>query len=308
MLPSTDEEKQEIRNYFLSQSSDASVSYLQKMYAETIAGHRHEVWDVHASDGRWWIVTNPTNLYSQDQFPNLDLAVTFHMGLCLRIPRTDRVPMDGSQIMPFGDILQQVRKVGEDLSEADTLQDFRAVGVNCRETLIAMVQGIQASAEWPEPHPGVSDVKAWADTIMNSMFPGKTNAARRALFKNAVKQAMDFSNWLTHAKSATWYDAETAHQQVDHVVSLLLSPVLRFLRGVPDFCPECGSRHLSPETGHHEDDPDVEYQRPVCEECDWHGKAVRLAERPADMFVCEGQKNDDCLTMATPLTGLVQPE
>lgn len=149
MLTSTDEEKQEIRGYFLSQSSDASVSYLQKMYAETIAGHRHEVWDVHASDGRWWIVTNPTNLYSQDQFPNLDLAVTFHMGLCLRIPRTDRVPMDGSRIMPFGDILQQVQKIGEDLCEADTLQYFRAVGVNCRESLIAMVQGIQASAEWP---------------------------------------------------------------------------------------------------------------------------------------------------------------
>jgi hypothetical protein len=52
-------------------------------------GHAHDVWDVHASDGRWWVITNPTNLYSQNQFPSMDLAVTFHMGLTLRIPRGD---------------------------------------------------------------------------------------------------------------------------------------------------------------------------------------------------------------------------
>ena len=32
--------------------------------AETILGHRHDVWDVHTNRDRWWVITNPTNLYS----------------------------------------------------------------------------------------------------------------------------------------------------------------------------------------------------------------------------------------------------
>lgn len=64
MLDSTTEESDEIKAYFLSRSPNATVTFTQKVYAETIVGHRHDVWDLHADDGRWWIVTNPTNLYS----------------------------------------------------------------------------------------------------------------------------------------------------------------------------------------------------------------------------------------------------
>jgi len=65
MLPATEEEKAEVIAYYLSQSPGAEVSFLQKVYSEAIIGHQHDVWDVHANDGRWWVITNPTNLYSQ---------------------------------------------------------------------------------------------------------------------------------------------------------------------------------------------------------------------------------------------------
>jgi len=90
MLPASQDEWAAIIGYYLSQSPGAEVTFLQKVYTEAVLGHRHDVWDVHASDGRWSVITNPTNLYSQAQFPNMDLAVTFHMGLSLRIPRTQR--------------------------------------------------------------------------------------------------------------------------------------------------------------------------------------------------------------------------
>src|SRR5947209_1931652 len=86
MLPATDGERADVTRYFLSRSPKVEVSFLQKVYSEVILGHRHDVWDIHASDGRWWVITNPTNLYSQAQFPNIELAVTFHMGLCLLPP------------------------------------------------------------------------------------------------------------------------------------------------------------------------------------------------------------------------------
>ena len=55
---------------------------------------RHDIWDVHTDVDRWWVITEPMNLYSQDQFPNMDLALSFHVGLCLRIPRSERQAHD----------------------------------------------------------------------------------------------------------------------------------------------------------------------------------------------------------------------
>src|SRR5436309_9344898 len=82
MLDATQEELDYIINYMTSQAPDLTVEFAQKVYAENVLGHRHDVWDVHTNVDRWWVITNPTNLYSQVQFPNMDLAVTFHVGLC----------------------------------------------------------------------------------------------------------------------------------------------------------------------------------------------------------------------------------
>jgi hypothetical protein len=99
MLPATEEEKEYVTSYYLSQSpAGAKVLFLQKVYSETVINHRHDVWDVHTSDGRWWIITNPTNLYSQEQFPNMDLAVSLHMGICLRIPRSEKQATPGHEL------------------------------------------------------------------------------------------------------------------------------------------------------------------------------------------------------------------
>ena len=81
-MQSTPDEKQAIIDYMNWQAPDLRVEFLQKVYAENVLSHQHVVWDVHTNVDRWWVITNPTNLYSQEQFPNMDLAVTFHVGLC----------------------------------------------------------------------------------------------------------------------------------------------------------------------------------------------------------------------------------
>src|SRR5215212_10915705 len=129
MLPSTSEEQKEIEEYYLGQSPKASVGFLQKIYSEVVAGHKHDVWDVHASDGRWWVITNPTNLYSQDQFPNMDYAVTFHVGLCLRIPRTERQTRSDGFIIPFKAVLTKLQEISDALAVAQNLGDYQAIGV-----------------------------------------------------------------------------------------------------------------------------------------------------------------------------------
>ena len=39
------------------------VVHLQHAASEMVGPVRREVWDVHCPDSRWWVVTNPTNLY-----------------------------------------------------------------------------------------------------------------------------------------------------------------------------------------------------------------------------------------------------
>src|ERR1700738_4651144 len=90
MLSATQEEIERVTEYMKSQAPDLTVEFVQKVYSENVLNVRHDVWDVHTNVDRWWVITETTNLYAQEQFPNMDLAMTFHIGLCLRIPRSER--------------------------------------------------------------------------------------------------------------------------------------------------------------------------------------------------------------------------
>src|SRR4051812_10008673 len=60
----------------------------EKVASESIYGMRHHVWDVYASDGRWWVITNATNLYPHDETPvtpSMDRALALHIGITARV-------------------------------------------------------------------------------------------------------------------------------------------------------------------------------------------------------------------------------
>src|SRR5438477_2170950 len=101
MLKATKQEHEHILRYMSEQASDETVELAQKVYSEQLHSVTHSIWDVHSNRGRWWVITNPTNLYSQDQFPNMDLALTFHVGLCLRIPRSEQQSLADLPIEPL---------------------------------------------------------------------------------------------------------------------------------------------------------------------------------------------------------------
>jgi len=238
MLPATEEEREAVVGYYLSQSPGAEVTFLQKVYAESILGHRHDVWDVHASDGRWWVITNPTNLYSQAQFPNMDLAVTFHMGLCLRIPRTQEQRRSDRNVIPFGDVFARLREASDALAQAQNIADYQAIGMRCREALLAFVAAAQDVTEWTtEPAPKRADFRAWSELICNTALAGPSQKERRHLLKSSLADVWTFANWLTHAHSATWNDAEAAQATTEHVLGMAASLVIRHVRAVPEQCP-----------------------------------------------------------------------
>lgn len=59
---------------------------------------------MHRTDSRWWVITEPANLYSQEGFKSRDVALTFHIGLAIRVSSLHerKVPVkpDSAYLLP----------------------------------------------------------------------------------------------------------------------------------------------------------------------------------------------------------------
>lgn len=309
MLSSTPEEMQAIVDYMNWQAPDLTVEFLQKVYAETILNHQHVVWDVHTNVDRWWVITNPTNLYSQVQFPNMDLAVTFHVGLCLRVPRSHRSKLSELPVEPLAACFRHMSEASDALGGAQEVSDFQTVGVRCREALLAFTSAAQIVMPWArENKPKQADFKAWIDHVCLVSLAGHTHEHRRHLLKTLLDEAWRFANWLTHAKGSTWYDAEAATTTVEHALGLAASLVVRHVRAVPEACPACGSNRLSPQRGFHSSAPDQKWERPTCEKCGWFGDPTPIHSSPADYIEDQAPPPEgDCVIPTVPLRELHKP-
>jgi hypothetical protein len=309
MLKTTEEEIEEVREYFEWQAPDLEVTFMQKVYSEIVVNTRHDVWDIHTNKDRWWVITGGTNLYSQEQFPNMDLALTFHVGLIIRIPRTEEQQEDDLRILPFGPVFQKMEEAGSAVTQAQTLADYQAVGVRCREALLELISVAQDAALWTDTPPQRANFRAWMEIIGNDLLPGDTNKERRGALKGALESAWTFSNWLTHSKSATWFDADLAHSLIQHASGMATSLILRALRGVPEECPTCGSPHLEPEQGENTAAPGVLWERPRCADCGWAGRPVPiLALKDGQPIITrEGKESDEHGIMTVPLRTIIKP-
>lgn len=309
MLKATEEETEAVREYFEWQAPDLEATFMQKVYSEAVLNTRHDVWDIHTNKDRWWVITGGTNLYSQEQFPNMDLALTFHIGLILRIPRTEQQQREDVRILPFGLVLEKMEDAGAAVAQAHNLAGYQAVGVRCRETLLELIGAAQDAAVWTDEPPQRANFRGWTEIICNDLLPGDTNKERRSALKSALESAWAFSNWLTHAKSGTWVDAEMAHGLLQHAVGMATSLILRAVRGVPSECPKCGSPHLEPEQGENSEVPGVLWERPRCSDCGWTGRPVPIVglEGVQPVITREGEDTDDCSIMTVPLRTVLKP-
>jgi hypothetical protein len=311
MLSATQEEIEHVTEYMQSQAPDLNVEFVQKVYSENVLQVRHDVWDVHTNVDRWLVITAPMNLYSQEQFPNMDLALTFHVGLCLRIPRSERQKLSDIPAEPFAACLRDLQEASEALAQAQEVADYQSIGVRCREALLAFVNIAQTVMPWtgPEEPPKKADLKVWADHICSVALSGDSHKHRRQLFKTLLESAWEFTNWLTHTKSSHWYDAEAGFTVTENAIDFCISAVIRHVRGVPEQCPACGSQRLSPERGHHPDFPEVEWERPTCGKCGWAGEPVRIDDVVEQHDKSRSTKPEgDCIIPTTVLRQLKRPK
>lgn len=240
-------EVQNIRDYVEWQAPEEKVLHAEKVAGERVLGRDYDVWDVHTDKERWWVVTSPTNLYSQKLMPSMDYVLSFHIGVMARVA-AHRTPEGSEAEQEF--LLVTNRKLvqaGEALDAADEAEEFQAVGMRCRECLVALIRELTDGSDLAEGDdlPKKSDFKGWADRIANAVAAGSSAEHVRGYLKSVADKTWQLTNWLTHTSNATRSDAELAFSATEHVVVAYASALLKRTAEVPERCARCKSYKIT---------------------------------------------------------------
>jgi hypothetical protein len=226
-------EKDAIRAYVEDQAHE-EVIHLEKAASELVGPVRHDIWDVHCAESRWWVVTNPTNLYSQQDFKSRDVVLTFHIGLALRLEyaREREVPVapGSAELLPGS--WRRWEQAFEAYDTGDEAETFQAVGVRLRECLVSFLGETTGDELVPEgaQRPKQADFRAWTELLANTLAAGESSAKLRSYLKKTAAETWEYVNWLTHAKNAVRMDAEIGLKAVEHLLGMFTAARLRLGR------------------------------------------------------------------------------
>lgn len=203
-------------------------------------------------------------------------------------------------------------QAGDALAEADEAEEFQAVGMRCRESLLAFVKEAApvAHPKSGEPSPKVADFTGWVDRLGDTIASGGRAERRRGYLKAIGKTPWEMVNWLTHAQDSSSFDAHFAHQATEHALASWSVTIMRFEFGVPERCPKCASYRL------------VTYSRPgrsvvnlftTCDTCGWKSKAHRAPAVPLSTSVSQRgdlmpKDSGPCVFDEVPLKGPAPPK
>jgi hypothetical protein len=276
----TKREKDEIRTYVESQAHE-DVVHLEKAVSELVGPVRHDIWDVHCAQSRWWVVTNPTNLYDQTDFKSRDVVLTFHIGLMMRVDYAQEreVPISpGAAVLLPGSWRrwQQAFEAYDSGGEAET---FQSVGVRLRECLVSFVGETRDDDLVPDGQtpPKAADFKGWTELLANGLAAGKSATRLRSYLKKLAVETWEYINWLTHAKNAVRMDAEIGIKAVEHLLATFTAASLRSAHAMRR-CNECSSYEVVDGICRHCGWTDPSYEVPATREWSEKERARRLSE------------------------------
>ena len=261
--------EKDIASYVEGQAHDEVVQHVEKIKNEIVLGDTYEIWDVTTDKDRWWVISNWTNLYSQHHFPSLDYTLSFHIGLMMRLKsRSDRV--DGSNPTPFDEVFRRQEQAEHRHDSAVEAEDYQAVGMLLRESLISLIAALRRRTEIPTKidHPQDANFVAWAEVLMNQLCSGSSNKELRQHLKTLAKETWQLANWLTHDRSASRTASSIAIHSCQTVIGHLIQILERERTDRIDQCPVCKSRNIRS----HFDisiEPDGDYFM-SCGVCDWN--------------------------------------
>jgi hypothetical protein len=242
----SDLEREQLRSYIASQVADDPVVHLEKVAVERVGSVLHDIWDVHCQDSRWWAISNSLNCYSQEDFKSRDVALTFHVGLMVRIAGREQVPIteEAAGLLPRAWRLWE--QALDSLDGGREAEDFQAVGVRLREAMVTCASEVADDALVPEGavRPKAADVVGWTNLLIAHLAEGPSSKQLRSYATKLTRETWDYVNWLTHARNAIVYDAHIGVAVVSHFLSMVTALRLRAAGGARSRCESCGSYQL----------------------------------------------------------------
>jgi hypothetical protein len=222
------------------------VTYLEKILTEHVFGRKYDCWNVRIDKERYWVITDPTNLYSQELFPSIDYTLSFHIGLMARV-QTQR---KGTKDERLGDLLaaafRRWEQAAEMLDRAEESEDIQAVGMRCRECLMAFARSVaKPSMLSPgQESPKAGDFIHWSELIASSVVAGAHASEIRGYLKAVARSTWQLASWLTHAVNATRHDGTLAVDATYAVLNAFGAALIRRERPTVDRCARCGSLRI----------------------------------------------------------------
>ena len=228
--PVAEHAEADIREYVLAQSPPGEVvKHAERVAVRHLYGRPHEVWDVWTSHGRrWWVITNPTNLYSQRDFRSLEVAFTYHAGLTIVLAHRDRPPVEDEEAFLAGTAWKRWQQAADALGTAMDAEDFQAVGLRCREALLGMVADLARPTMVPPlaERPKAGDFLGWSALIAAHVAPGSSRSRVRAHMTEVARTAWELVGWLTHSKTARRTESRVVVEAVSHVLTVYVLATL----------------------------------------------------------------------------------
>lgn len=268
----SEHEERSVRQYVEGQLRDDEdgVTLVQRVAQERVGARTYSTYDVRTAKGRWWVITDPMNLYDQDSFPEVDQLLTFHLGLGLRLAQSSRVEVEPDRREHAEGAWRRYAAAVEALETAnDDAEHFQAVGIHCRESLLALARENQAAAwvgDVPEAPKG-DDLKGWMAIFAARLLPDRR---QRAYLREVTDKTWDIAVGLQHNTKATLWDAELTLRAVGHLLNTFMLARVKHERGEPALCPSCGSYRLTEDGEADEVTGEPGYaQWTLCAACGW---------------------------------------
>lgn len=219
------------------------VQHAEKIKTERVIGTDYSVWDVHTNMNRWWVITDPTNLYSQTLMPSLDYTLSFHIGLMARVQARHEIDGDSELHEFLSATHRKIYQAHLALDEADEVEDFQAIGLQCREAMTSFTREVVATGLFDdlEDAPKMGDFVAWSNHVIGVRAAGGAAEYVRGYLKAICQKGWQLANWLTHARNATRSDASLCISATEHLIQQLIALALKAMKRAPEKCARCGS-------------------------------------------------------------------
>jgi hypothetical protein len=200
-MKSPKHQKRYIQEYVELETDGEKVVHLEKVSSEHVLGKTHDVWDVHTDKHRWWVVTDLINLYSQEDFRSMDHVISYHIGAMARLLSRQRASTTDEEKDRLSSAWRRFDQAGDALDAADEAEQFQAVGMRCRECLLAFIREVARDDMVPkgEESPKRADFINWSRYIASAIAPGSSLERLRSYMRANSKATWEYIQWLTHA-------------------------------------------------------------------------------------------------------------